>query len=327
MMDQSLWQLFDQTPIVYSNLSSPVKRDMQAFEDISQSVAWQLYRQRYGLDHGAHMVGRIQVKDADVVCQYFPVPESQGILFYWHGYFDHAASAFPWLDWCQNQNISLVVCEHPNHGLCPIALPEVASFEVYQKVLKGVFDLFQPLSKQAWYLMGHSMGGGVIMDYVLTNPDRAQDFEKIVLLAPLVKVARWSEVSLFHTLLKPFVKKVSRRFRQSPEQAQLLENFLSKDPLIRRDIPVSWIGHLKQWVKKMEDHPKSDLMPLIIQGLQDKTLDVTYNLKYIQNRFEQAKIIELSEALHHLPHEAQWRQIIIESIGSWKTTEYLGDKD
>jgi alpha-beta hydrolase superfamily lysophospholipase len=148
------------------------------------------------------------------------------------------------------------------------------------------------------------MGGAIVMDYLLSQ--QAEDkgvFDKVLLLAPLVRPAGFLGVRLAHWTLKGFVTSIKRNFKINSHDADFVDFMMHKDPLQAKRIPVQWVTAMLQWQKRFQQLSWSEMEVLIIQGEGDKTVDWQFNLNCIRKKFPQAKQFRIKEARHHLARE------------------------
>ena len=77
------------------------------------------------------------------------------------------------------------------------------------------------------------------------------------------------------------------------------------DPLQARVLPTAWVGALAQWITYIEQAPRSNHSPIIVQGEADMTVDWQHNLNVLEDKFRAPRILLLPEARHHLANEQQ----------------------
>jgi lysophospholipase len=134
-----------------------------------------------------------------------------------------------------------------------------------------------------------------------------------------VRPANWFRVRAAHVLLHRFIDSVERVFIENTSDREFLD-FVRRDPLQARRVPVRWVGALRRWVASL---PTGDLgvgPALVVQGEQDRTVAWRYNLKIIRALFPGSRIECLEDARHHLANEgdlirARYFRIVDDYLG------------
>ena len=277
------------------------------------------YFRHYGInfeetmENVTHHFGYLSCGRFDIVSHYYYVAGSQGTCFLIHGYFDHSGLYKHLIEYCLKRKLSVVIYDLPGHGLSTGEPASIASFQQYQQVLSEVVDYFQLLATGPFHIIGQSTGGAIAMDYLLTNPRSI--FDKVVLLAPLVRPCGWPFYAKLHRILKPLVHSLPRRFNNNSADQDFLDFVKNKDPLQSKRLPLSWVGALKQWEKNFHGLSPCRYAPLIVQGKKDSTVDWQYNIPVIIEKFPRAKVCYLSEGEHHLVNDgAEVREGVLAAI-------------
>ncbi|MBA1201584.1 alpha/beta hydrolase [Pseudomonas capeferrum] len=273
-----------------------------------QSCAYQRY---YGLDlPGESWMGGLAIADFDLVGQVWLPPRPVATLFVMHGFYDHMGLYRHVIEWGLEQGYAVISCDLPGHGLSSGARASIDDFDVYQQVLQALFEQARLLAlPHPWHLCGQSTGGAILIDHLLHQGERSPADGEVILLAPLVRPRAWHWSRLSYGVLRHFVDGIERRFTENSNDPAFLP-FLEADPLQPRRLPTAWVGALVAWVKRIEAAPTSQRRPLIIQGQADGTVDWPYNLKVLQAKFAEPRILLLPEARHHLANELpdiRWR--------------------
>ena len=142
------------------------------------------------------------------------------------------------------------------------------------------------------------------MDYLLSQQyDDTGVFDKVLLLAPLVRPSGWLGVRLAHWALKGFVRSIKRNFKANSHDADFIAFMENEDPLQAKRIPVQWVTSMLQWEKRFQQLSWSEMEVLVVQGEGDATVDWKFNLECIRKKFPQMKQFRIKEARHHLARE------------------------
>ncbi len=251
----------------------------------------------------AHYFGHFPCDRFDIVAHYFAHPEARQTCFIVHGYYDHAGLFGHLIRYCLERQHSVVIFDLPGHGLSTGERASIDSFDRYQRVLRGVLDLFQGIVPEPRWALGQSTGGAILMDHMLSGG--TDTFTKVVLLAPLYRPGGWRLARLLHSLLAPFVDRIKRRFAPNSHDAAFLNFLRQGDPLQYQYLPLAWLSALKQWIRHFDQLPESSCAPLVIQGQEDLTVDWKRNIPAIQAKFPCATVFYLKQGRHHLANESE----------------------
>ncbi len=142
-------------------------------------------------------------------------------------------------------------------------------------------------------------------------------FAAVVLLAPLVRPARWLRVRFAQAVAQRFVTSVPRGFSSNSSDPEFLA-FLQRDPLQCRRIPLRWVGALRRWLRDLQQRDLGVGPALVIQGDADATVDWRYNVGVIQKLFPASQVKYLRGAGHQLANEsAAFRREYLLHVEQW----------
>jgi alpha-beta hydrolase superfamily lysophospholipase len=154
-----------------------------------------------------HHFGVMPLAGYDIAVHHLTLPTNTKTVVFIHGYFDHTGLYGPLFLMLLKNGFNILTYDLPGHGLSSGEPAGIPSFEDYQAVLKGLLDAAKGHLAQPLYLMGQSTGGAIAMDYVLYNP--AHQFQKLVLLAPLVIPKNWAFLRGILFSLKYFFQRLT----------------------------------------------------------------------------------------------------------------------
>jgi lysophospholipase len=271
------------------------------------------YFRYYGIDFETiipgvtHRFGHFNSGKYDIVVHYFEQPESadkkaDGTCFIFHGYFDHAGLFAHVIEYCLRRNLNVVIYDLPGHGLSTGERGSIGAFSDYLSVMKDCVKLFQDSAPQPWHAIGQSTGAAILMDYQLQ--ELAPGFDKVVLLAPLVRAAEWRFIKVAYWVGQKFLERVPRRFAVNSNDKDFLHFLEHDDPLQTRYISVRWVDAMLRWESRFEYFEPSDKPILLLQGQRDTTVDWRYNIPLIRKKFPKAKYLPLQDAHHQLANES-----------------------
>lgn len=297
----------------------------------AHSQAIRAYFQFYGIDFSdsfsdlTHRFGALKSGEFELACHSFEPAGANATAYVVHGYFDHAGLYKHVIEFLLKRNINVIVFDLPGHGLSTGPRASIGAFADYVEALDVCIRQSARLMPQPTLLFGQSTGGAVIMQYLLDRKFEQLIAEPrhVVLMAPLVRPARWSVLRFVFSVNRRLVDSMPRRFSNNSHDAEFLQFLRDQDPMQYRGLPMQWVLAMKVWIKRFLDSPESQLAPLVLQGERDKTVDWKYNLKKICSKFPAVTVKLIPEAKHHLANEsveirAQMFALVDDYIGADK---------
>lgn len=241
--------------------------------------------------------------DFRIALHAFVPPRACGRLLLVHGYHDHHGLYGHLIRYGLRRRLAVLCFDLPGHGLSSGPQASIDEFAHYQPVLEGVLNHLDTLG---WpgplHLLGQSTGAAILSDHLLSRRPAVDG--GIVLLAPLVRPARWRLVEAAHRLLGGWLGETPRQFNANSHDPAFLRFVRERDPLQGRAIAVPWVGALRRWIPHFLALPPAPYPVLIVQGREDRTVDWPYNLGILRQKFPNAAVYYLSEGRHHLANEA-----------------------
>ena len=271
------------------------------------------YAQHYGIDfashdkHLLHGFGYFDAADQKIAVHAWRPSNPKGTVLVCHGYFDHVGLYRHIIRHLLLRNYAVLAYDLPGHGLSSGPRAAIDDFVIYREVLSQCLAHKQNHFPKPWHVIAQSTGGAIIIDYALhsaTNSD-VFPFEKVILLAPLVRPAKWRAGALMHSLVSPFRDHVKRVFTVNSGDKEFLHFLEHLDPLQSKLLSARWVTALKKWMPTIEMAQRVSLSPIIIQGDLDETVDWRHNLKVIEDKFSSPEVHILKGARHQLANEAE----------------------
>lgn len=303
-----------------------LRGQLPAFGERAQpSPLQQRFCHFYGIDFGAHQphlehtLGRLTSDQFTLAVHRWQQPGARANLLLVHGYFDHSGLFSKLIGWALSQRCNVLIFDLPGHGLSSGEPAVIDDFGDYGRAVSAVLHAAS-LPPLPWWVMAQSTGAAALIECARQQAGNASwPFAANVLLAPLVRPARWLGVSLAHRVLSPFLDGVQRGFAANSSDPDFLA-FLQRDPLQSRRIPLRWIAALRRWLR---DLPARDLgvgPALAIQGDADHTVDWRYNTRFMLRLFPASEVVYLHGAGHQLANEsANYRCDYLGAVQRWLT--------
>ena len=254
------------------------------------------YRQFYDVDLDQESF-TFQAAGDELVAQVFPSPSpTRGCATIVHGYYDHVGLYGHLIRELVGAGYTVYAYDQVGHGLSPGERATVDSFDRYVDHLERFLEHVP--SREL--VVGQSMGGSVVLELL----DRhGPSFDEHFLLAPLVRPFAWGGNRVVYQIARRFVTSIERKFAPNAANPEFAE-FLPRDPLQARILPVAWVTAMVEWMKAFERRGATSIDLSIVQGGTDKTVDGPHNLDVLGRRF-QTDVLEIPEAHHHLVNEPE----------------------
>ena len=285
----------------------------EADKSVSLPELESAYLNYYGIDFRTdhfHRFGRVVLPPYTIAVHYWlpttrPSRPAKGVVMIVHGYFDHMGLFEHLTDFLLKRGYGVVGFDLPGHGLSSGERASIESFDhyvdVFDELLKMVHQGFTcPVSA-----IGQSTGGAILLKHLALSHEReiSPGLDKVTLLAPLIEPAMWWFNKWVYALVRKRVKGIKRKFRKNSEDPAFLD-FLKKDPLQARQLPMPWLGAMKRWVNEARKMHPCPYPVNILQGKKDATLAWRANTKLLKKKYPNSQITLLDDVKHHMVNEA-----------------------
>jgi len=269
----------------------------------SENSTFQSYFNFYNLNIPAakHYFGSFRSNGYIIAANIFIPEKYKATLFLLHGYFDHTGIFKDTIHFFVKKGYAVAVYDMPGHGLSSGKRASIRDFRTYSSILNDFVTLCQSNIPSPAHIIAHSTGCSAVIDLILTTKN--VPFDKVILVAPLVRSYGWyfCKASIF--ICNPFLKNVTRKFCTNSSNSSFCEFVKNKDPLQYKKVPLQWPKALFEWNELIQDYKVSSKKILIIQGKLDKTVAWKYNLKFLKQKFPNLKIKMIKNGRHHLLNE------------------------
>lgn len=254
-----------------------------------------------------HYLGSFDALGYRMAMHYYLPKTVKGTVFIFHGYFDHVGLYGHLIKHCLEQNLAVIAYDLPGHGISSGRPTAIKSFDDYQLALKSCINLCQDHIKTPLYAIGQSTGGAVLIDHLLNRTKQFSDsiFDKVILLAPLVRPMGWKGALLIHSVLGPFISTWTRVFSDNSNDPAFIKFLKKHDPLQSRIMSIEWITALRRWIKAIESTGAVEGRIYIVQGKRDMTVDWRHNITILQQKFSEVDVHYLPKGRHHLVNESE----------------------
>ena len=269
------------------------------------------YLRHYGIHFAesieglAHQLGRIETDTHTIAAHLWTPRDATGSAVVIHGYYDHVGLYGHLIRFLLGRGLAVLSFDLPGHGLSSGDPANIETFDHYVAAFDACFRAFEAHLPTPRHLFGQSTGGAIAMEWLLGRgmTRSSVPFEKIVLLAPLVRPYLWPLNRVLYEVARRTVKERPRTFALNTQDSAFVEFLRDRDPLQARTLPVQWVTAMQAWRKRFEQYTPSDLAPLVVQGHADRTVDRHYNLRVIERLFR-PRVFYIPEAGHQLVNES-----------------------
>ncbi|WP_413375126.1 alpha/beta hydrolase [Alkalihalobacillus sp. 1P02AB] len=251
-----------------------------------------------------YQYGYVHSGNKEIYLQSFSPNNPRGTVFLMHGYLDHLGCLSHFITYLTGQGYQVIGFDLPGHGLSTGEKASIDDFQEYVAVLDNVINLVMNDVYTPLYLVAHSTGAAISFSYLVKQH---HCFERVVMIAPLIRAASFRISQIMFVLAKPFIKQFPRVFWANSNEQAFLE-FIKKDPLQAKKLSMNWIGAKLKWFNTIKGGQACECDVLILQGDQDKTVDWKYNLSYLEKSVPNNEIHVVEGGGHHLLNEVQLLQ-------------------
>lgn len=265
------------------------------------------YFRYYGLDLPVpHAFGYVDTAVAPVAVHVFRPEGATATAFFLHGYYDHVGYHARTISALVDAGLAVVAIDLPGHGLSGGAPAEIDSIRDYGVALGAVCAAVEGSVPAPWHFVGYSMGCTAVIDPLLRRGDAPVPFERIVLVAPLVRSAWWAVSRFGVAVVGAFADDVPRFLPPGSPDPAVGRFRRFRDPLQHDRFPLGWFAALETWQEEMRDATPVERAILVLQGESDDTIDLDWNLAFIAEKFPRAEIATVPDGEHELLNERPW---------------------
>lgn len=232
---------------------------------------------------------------------FIPQTPVAGSMFLLHGYLDHAGTLRHLIHSIVERGYAAAVFDLPGHGLSSGERGVIDDFNAYLETLEDFIALCEPRLPEPYYLVGHSTGAAIALEYLQRHEDR---FEKIVLLAPLVHHANWRLSKIGVSIAKIFGSTLPRKYRENSSDIGFLA-FVRNDPLQGKRLSIRFLDALYAWEERIRHDDPVTGSVLLIQGSEDEIVDWRYNVAFLRDKIQGVTVEIVNGARHQLMNEAE----------------------
>lgn len=314
--DPEFFQYFNRFIEALPNTPSSNSGIHKADADIQQHPLLKNYLRHYTIELVAEEIASDYAIWKTTIAQYRivehvwqPIKPNGQILFLVHGYFDHCGLYGKLIRWALQRGYTVHGFDLPGHGLSSGEPAAISHFDEYSHVLTHIL---KRENYSNYCLVGQSTGCAAIINTMMHSQFSdaiSHTPQKVVMLAPLIRIFHWPQLRYLYFTLRPIIKTIKRAFVESSHDKHFSRFLQYQEPLQATRIPLSWIGAMEMWVEHVKqltpiNSKWGTIETAIIQGSGDRTVDWHYNHPQIKNCMPQTTTDIIKDAGHQLVNES-----------------------
>ena len=279
------------------------------------------YFRYYGLDIENdfpaidHFFGTFESDGYTLYGHIYKPAEYKGTVLVLHGYLNHCVQLKHLIRYLIESGFAVAAFDLPGQGLSTGARAGIEDFSQYSQALTSFANVITNFAHGPYHLIGFSTGGSAVINVLLDHEESG--FDKVLLVSPLVRCVAWGPSKFGSKLFGGIVESVPRMTHKESSDKQYLE-FVEKDPMQIKRVPLEWVRALHAWNDKIADLPSCPAEVEVIQGTKDTTVDWKFNIEFIQEHFSNAEVSLIEEGRHELLNESvEIRKKVFSEIGSY----------
>lgn len=230
-----------------------------------------------------------------------------------HGYLESCGYIKHINSFLIKNNYDVLCIDLPGLGESSGSRAQIDDFETYGHVLDQVDFTTLRTGYSEINFIGHSTGALTYLNY--RRRSKESPFNKVILLAPLIRSRVWYPSVFGHFFAKYFIDTLKRK----PKKSVIFNQIKKSDPNYFGYMSLSWFGKLIEWndlIKEKDMKFKSDKI-FALFGEKDEVIDTDYNRKYYGEHFKMVSKT-IKNAHHHIDHdELSIRQEFYQTLGEY----------
>lgn len=267
-------------------------------------------------------IGKFKTKEGlKLHYEHWSPPSHKATLVFVHGMGEHCGRYGPFVDYFTQRGYRIWLYDQRGHGRSDGKRVFVKRFETLLDDLTDYLDFsFDPGSKSPLFLVGHSFGGQVILNFLAKHPDH---FQAAVASSPNLEIAltmpKWQE--WLGRMIHPIWPQLKLRNLTYPDKlshdTEVVEAY-KNDPLVSDYVTIGIGGEL---VKNLEGifglAPRIQTPLLLLHGLEDVYCSPQGTERFYQELQLEQKRLKLYEGKYHELLNEVGKEIIYEEMEKW----------
>ena len=264
-------------------------------------------------------------RDTNFYGQYWQSPLTKAVVLLVHGMGEHSGryANFVVPKLLEN-NISVISYDQYGHGKTQGKRGHNPGFEALLDCVHIVFKRAREIFKEVpYFLYGHSMGGNVVLNYIL---NRKNDFMGAIVTSPFIRLA--FKPPKWQLILGKFLQKIApSTIIHSGLEVEAISRDHSEvqkymnDPMVHDKISPNYsITMINTGAWLIKNAHKLDKPLLLLHGTDDRLTSYEASQEFFKNTNNNASL-ELFENGYHELHNDLCKEEMIETLIQWIKTQ------
>jgi len=252
---------------------------------------------------------------------WWPEEESQAILAIVHGFGEHSGRYMNVVNHLTSRGYAIYGFDHRGHGRSPGQRGHINEWEEYQEDVRAFLQMIsEQESGRPIFLLGHSMGGLIALDYILHHPGGLRG--AIISGAPIEPVGG---AKPYLVTLARLLSRVWPRFSLSPgldisaiSRDPAVVKAYEEDPLVHGVATVRWGTELLSTIEWVKAHAEEVRIPiLLIHGEADRLCSPNGSRSFFEKVTFPDKELLVYPGGYHEPHNDINYEQVMKDLEQW----------
>ena len=260
--------------------------------------------------------------------KWYPSAESsvtnhiKGVLALIHGLGEHSGRYCAVFKALTEAGYAVFAFDNQGHGKSEGQRGHITSWQDYRDNTSAFLQLVREQEPTApLFLMGHSLGGLIVLDYILRNETTIKG---VIVSAPPVQPSEGTTNKariVMARLLSGLLPRLSLKMRLNCgglSRDQDIANDVAHDPLTHPYVTLRWGSETLDTMKWVNAHIDELQYPiLLIHGGADPIMDYEGSCKIFQRIQSDHKTLKIYEGSYHEPHNDLDADIVMKDLVDW----------
>jgi alpha-beta hydrolase superfamily lysophospholipase len=247
--------------------------------------------------------------------------QPKGIILLIHGLGEHSSRYEHVAEFFTHHGFAILTCDRSGHGKSGGKRGHIAKYKyVFDDIQKLHSEASRRYSSSPVFLYGHSMGGGIVLDYILQQ--KRTVLKGAIVTAPLLEPA--FKPPAFLLMIGKMIRPIYPKFTQDNQldanlisRDKLVVEAYQKDPLNHSKVTSETaIGMLESGQKSLENVAKINLPLLLVHGSEDGITSCAATQRFAEKATGDVSLKIWDGGYHELHNEPDKLEVL-EHIYQW----------
>ena len=248
-------------------------------------------------------------------------PNPRGVVLIVHGLGEHIARYAPWAAQLNRRGYHVLGSDHRGHGKSGGKRGHIDRFELFLEEIDKLRELaVEQFPHLPVVLYGHSLGGNIVLHYVLDRGGRGLD--KVVVTSPYIRAATPEPAAKLRAgkLLRGLFPKLtlpnglpSDKVATDPEVVRAYQH----DPLVHDRVSAAMGVDMVEAARRLDAYTGEFPVPLLLMHAGDDHLTGTAGSVAFAERVSGPITLRVWEGMYHELHHDVRRREVFEYLIDW----------